>query len=753
MQPSLTLQASSENGSVINAHSRNATFADLNRQWAALPSNHLGSLVMAAVSSTVAVEEVVDQWAESNLVHAADEAVHEERRNPSSGRTVQDAINLETMEHAKAPIVPVKPSLLQRAAQLNFAFPSGDSSEVSKPRSAGDPVNMPPLESQITQLQSNSSQAMREFLDLKEQSNLQAQELSSLKASLTKQQAVLQKLQHDRIPVAASLLPNPEGMEITADEHDAERVIAQLERKIGDLESSYAKVTAELATAQEKAYSQYDMTKKALLCYRDPFLDASRLRSDFGRRVARNNGLFRSIEYRRSGLPIYPLRTPHALEGTGSSKQLALRSRKALTLSRLSHALTASVHLNWPAYCLAFDKTGRYFITGADDMLARVFCLGAKQIIDSTGKGRLGPGQETTIRGAVLVCTLRGHASVINDMDVSSDNCFLATASDDGDCRIWGLNDGAPVAILRGHGNGCTSVMFSKLSPYRLTTTAEDGFARTWDIREAALKRYRRVVGKRPEYTLKLTAEEKRCTSKQKSENELDVTNVSNVVPPPLPERQNQPPHNVEAPVPPLPENAPLVVQAAAALPDQVPLPPLPPAPQGDGPAFPAAAGALENQQAPVNNGAVGPQAAEDGQFIPSSTIDEGVNLVQQFLHGMAVEERLSQPGTRSRRAAVKVLAIARCPLGGHFATGADDGVCRVWEDSEDPKVEVVDRRSGRLFDGTATANEAPIRRNSKFLSWLSKNKVLFVVANHSFFCSFSRLQRAEPRPAHSCFN
>ena len=51
---------------------RNATFADLNRRWGGLPSNHLESLVEAAVTSTVAAEEVATHCAQSNLLHAAD---------------------------------------------------------------------------------------------------------------------------------------------------------------------------------------------------------------------------------------------------------------------------------------------------------------------------------------------------------------------------------------------------------------------------------------------------------------------------------------------------------------------------------------------------------------------------------------------------------------------------------------------------------------------------------------------------------
>ena len=61
-------------------------------------------------------------------------------------------------------------------------------------------------------------------------------------------------------------------------------------------------------------------------------------------------------------------------------------------------------------------------------------------------------------RGATLVCTLKGHAGVITDIDVSIDNSLLATASEDGDCRIWGLVDGSPVAVLRGHVGGVNMV-------------------------------------------------------------------------------------------------------------------------------------------------------------------------------------------------------------------------------------------------------------------------------------------------------
>lgn len=699
---SISSESGGTNNSTTTASSntnRNATFSDMNRRWGGLPSNHLGNLVTAAVSSTLAAAEVVDRCAESNLVHAANEAVYEQRRNPTSGRTVQDAINLDATEreNKESTIVPVKQSLLQRPAQVTFNLQQlmvpGDSK--IGPRSESDPINMPLLDSQITQLQSKSSEAMRQYLDLKEKYNTQTTEIASLKSSLRKRLLTVQELQRKRIPATATLNPIPQVIQISEEEHDANRVIPQLQRKISELEISYAKVTTELAAAKVQAYSQFNNAKKSLLCYRDPLDDANRLRSGFGMRGARNNGIFRSIENRRSGLPIYLART-HALEGTGTSTQHAMRTKKAV-ISRLSHSITINSHLNWPIYCFCFDKTGKYFCTGADDMLVRVFCLGAKQAIDSTGKGRLGPGHENTMRGAMLVHTLRGHASVINYMDVSSDNSFLATASDDGDCRVWGLKDGAPVAILRGHDNGCTAVKWSKLCPYRLVTTGEDGFARSWDIREAALKRYGTIVGKRPEYMLKLTEGEK--LSKRLLNENLETTDIVavevNLAPPPLPERPHQPENNTAA--------------GAPILPAQVPLQPLPPSPAAAGGGLLPGA-APENQQAPGDDAAA--EAAEDGRFVANAEIDEGVTLVAKFQHGKAVEERMVQPGTRSRRAAVKVLSVDRSPLGNNqFSTGGDDGIVRVWEDAEDGDVEMVDHRSCKsAFD----CWPEPVLSNSK---------------------------------------
>lgn len=434
---------------------RNATYSDLNRRWKSLPSNHLENLVEAAISSTVAAEEVAGHCAESNLVHAADEAIHEQRRNPSTGRTVQDAIDIDRTENKELAVVPVKPSMLQRPAHIDFDL-RGDGEKI-KIRSMADPLNMPPLESSTKQLNTKASKAMREYLDLKEKYNTQAREIKALKSSLEKHEKTRQQLQQQRANIGASMTQNLILDQINEDEQNASRVIAQLERKIGELEVAHVQEQQNMERAKAEMKHHYNNIKRSLEGYTDPLSKSAHLRPSFGIGVTRNNHILRSLDNLRVGVPMKSA-SNRSLAMIGPSHP-SFQLRKSLLASRLSHAVTISTHLAYPIYCFRFDKTGRYFMTGADDFLARVFCLGARQTIDrKTGKGRLPQGQLETIRGAVLVCTLRGHAGVINDIDVSSDNCFLATASDDGDCRVWGLKDGAPIAILRGHTGGANMV-------------------------------------------------------------------------------------------------------------------------------------------------------------------------------------------------------------------------------------------------------------------------------------------------------
>ena len=212
-----------------------------------------------------------------------------------------------------------------------------------------------------------------------------------------------------------------------------------------------------------------------------------------------------------------------------------------------------------------------------------------------------------------------------------------------------------------------------------------------WDIREATLKRYGAIVGKRPEYNLRLTEKEKKIQEDQAAPRPLTRRNNMENILPPLP---SAPPvdstvasaNNLE----PRPQLGELVI------------PPLPP----EVPPLPGAMpmnrdGETERQRDEEENNNIVP-----GQFVANDLADEGVKLLSKFQHGSNSNENQQGPGTRSRRGAVNVICVARCPLGGHFATGSDDGICRVWEDQDDNGVATVDIR----FFGESNAGVANAR-------------------------------------------
>ncbi|XP_071444927.1 bromodomain and WD repeat-containing protein 3 isoform X2 [Hetaerina americana] len=89
-------------------------------------------------------------------------------------------------------------------------------------------------------------------------------------------------------------------------------------------------------------------------------------------------------------------------------------------------------------YCLLFDRTGKFMITGADDLLVKIW---------SAVDGR-------------LLATLRGASAEITDIAVNPENTLLAAGSCDKILRVWCLQSTAPVAVLTGHTGMITAVHF-----------------------------------------------------------------------------------------------------------------------------------------------------------------------------------------------------------------------------------------------------------------------------------------------------
>lgn len=112
-------------------------------------------------------------------------------------------------------------------------------------------------------------------------------------------------------------------------------------------------------------------------------------------------------------------------------------------------------------YCVLFDRTGRYIITGADDYLVKIW---------SALDGR-------------LLSTLRGASAEITDIAVNNENTLLAAGSCDRILRVWCMQYCSPVAVLTGHTGMITSVNFcpAVVNDIRyLVTTSTDGSVAFW---------------------------------------------------------------------------------------------------------------------------------------------------------------------------------------------------------------------------------------------------------------------------------
>lgn len=118
-------------------------------------------------------------------------------------------------------------------------------------------------------------------------------------------------------------------------------------------------------------------------------------------------------------------------------------------------------------YCVLFDRSGKYIITGADDLLVKLW---------SAIDGR-------------LLATFRGASAEITDIAVNLDNTLLAAGSLDRILRVWDMQTGAPVAVLTAHTGMITSVNFCP-SPSRelkyLVTTSTDGSIAFWQYTTAS---------------------------------------------------------------------------------------------------------------------------------------------------------------------------------------------------------------------------------------------------------------------------
>ncbi|XP_050296565.1 bromodomain and WD repeat-containing protein 3 [Anthonomus grandis grandis] len=142
------------------------------------------------------------------------------------------------------------------------------------------------------------------------------------------------------------------------------------------------------------------------------------------------------------GAPIHELKSSFNIVNSIRGRQIGgAISRQRTYTPRLYKGMqvqrTTIGHLS-AVYCLLFDHSGRFIITGADDLLIKMW---------ATYTGR-------------LVAVFRGASSEITDIAIDAENTLLAAGSIDRILRVWSLQTGSPIAVLTGHTGMITSVNF-----------------------------------------------------------------------------------------------------------------------------------------------------------------------------------------------------------------------------------------------------------------------------------------------------
>ena len=112
-------------------------------------------------------------------------------------------------------------------------------------------------------------------------------------------------------------------------------------------------------------------------------------------------------------------------------------------------------------YCVLFDRSGKHILTGADDLLVKLW---------SSIDGR-------------LLTTYRGASSEITDIAINLENTMVAAGSIDRVLRVWDLQNSSVIAVLCSHSGMITSVNFCpnpRSDCKYLVTTSTDGSVAFW---------------------------------------------------------------------------------------------------------------------------------------------------------------------------------------------------------------------------------------------------------------------------------
>lgn len=165
----------------------------------------------------------------------------------------------------------------------------------------------------------------------------------------------------------------------------------------------------------------------------------------------RNPYSLASISNHRNHAPPLPSQRFSSVHFPGHISQ-TLFSRQLAGPKPITHLLPVGFYEQYQKYnrvlghlssvfCVLFDRTGRFLVTGADDTIIKIW---------SASNGR-------------LLATLRGHQGEITDLSISLENDMLASGSCDKKIRVWDLRTTALIKTLKNHEDQISAVKFCPL--------------------------------------------------------------------------------------------------------------------------------------------------------------------------------------------------------------------------------------------------------------------------------------------------
>ena len=446
----------------------NATYTDMTRRWNNVPQNHLQTLLHSStvMSNSVMTERMtVSSQFPHCRIHAAyerfsdDGATNDGSKKLSSspdGKSKNTAISIQDgmtnttnalqQENStlattsnETQIIHVNNMLLHNPILLSVPTNMEESKEAAAAviENSNNTNTTLTIRSNYHQMDILSSNASRRVVDIKRKLHNEIEELKQLQHSLLYQKniydyasrkineylssATATSARSASAAATSSSSTTTDSDSYVVMQNEANRVIAQLNININSKTRIHQKTKSELSIAEAVSNTLWNETQHIKHTYIDPSYDYSctyehdytttctkshkKRNSMLSHVVSRSIGIGSILGNKRNK---FHNRRKIGMKPTTQALIQRYEALMTATNQRLGHYVTVNCHLDCPVYCLRFDRTGQYFVTGADDNLVKLFRIGLPHHEDVRQQSarKIDCSRQ---RGAILVCTLRGH--------------------------------------------------------------------------------------------------------------------------------------------------------------------------------------------------------------------------------------------------------------------------------------------------------------------------------------------------------